>query len=320
MDHLTKREIIASIFIVIAGCCWGMIGFFSRSLSDVNLNSIQISMLRALVSSVSLLLMILVTNRNKLRVRIKDIWLFIGSGVLSIAFFNICYFVSIRENTLSLAAILLYTAPSFVVIMSNIVFKEKITRQKLFALIISFAGSFFAVGVFSERIQTTTFGLAVGLGSGIGYALYSIFSRIALKKYNWLTVITYTFLFATMALLPFSKPMEVYKVISHTPTVVVSILALGWFSTLLPFLLYTKGLEHLEVGNAALLTFVEPVVATLVGVIAFHEKITVFSIGGVLLIILSLIILNTKFKVPAPPVATVEYEKKEVLELDMDRE
>lgn len=292
MDHAQKKEISASTFIVIAGCCWGMLGLFSRPLSDANLDSVQISMLRSLVSSVSLLFISLVSDRNKLHICVKDIWLFIGTGILSIAFFNICYFISIRENTLSLAAILLYTAPSFVIIISKFIFKERITKQKLLALVLSFVGSFFAAGAFSVKFQTSAFGLAVGLCAGIGYALYSIFSRVALEKYNWFTVITYTFLFAAAALFPFSKPMEVFKVIEHTPAVAASILALGWFSTLLPFLLYTKGLKHLEAGKAALLTFVEPVVATLVGIAAFHEKVTVYNIGGISFIILSLVILN----------------------------
>lgn len=303
MDRLNKPQNIATFFIIIAGCCWGVIGLFSRSLSNVGLNSTQISLLRSMVLSVTLLLLLSVTDRKKLRIYLKDIWLFIGSGVLSIAFFSVCYFISVEENTLSLAVILLYTAPSIIIVMSRVFFKEKITRKKLSSLIISFMGCFFAVGIFNESVQTSSFGIMVGLGSGIGYALYSIFSRIALKKYNWITVITYTFLFATIALLPLSDPLEIYTVIRATPSVLAPTLALGWVSTLIPFVLYTKGLEHLEVGKAALLTFVEPLVATMVGVIAFQEEITVFNLGGVLMIILSIIILNVKYGVTNPNVA-----------------
>lgn len=294
MGYLNKPQIIASILVIIAGFCWGMIGLFSRTLSNINLNSIQISMIRSLVLALTLLSITLITDRKKLRILLKDIWIFVGSGVMSIAFFNVCYFISINENTLSLAAILLYTAPAFVIIMSRLVFGEQITRKKLSALILSVVGSIFATGLFSESISTNIYGLAVGIGSGIGYALYSIFSRIALKKYNWLTVITYTFLFATLALLPFSQAAEVFRVITTSPEVIASTLALGWVSTLLPFVLYTKALKNLEVGKAALLTFVEPVVATIIGVLAFNEVMTIFNIGGISLIILALAILNKR--------------------------
>ena len=288
---------------------WMLLGndwFFSRSLSSVHLNSIQISLLRCVIAGTVLIIMLLITDRIKLHILLKDIWMFIGTGVLGLALFNICYFISIGENTLSLASILLYTAPSFVVVMSSVLFKERITRQKLLALIISFTGCFFAVGVFGESLQTTIFGLAVGLGSGIGYGLYSIFSSIALKKYNWLTVITYTFLFASAVLLPFAKPIEIISILSNNPNVIASTISLGLFSTLLPFLLYTKGLEQLEVGKAALLTFIEPVVATIVGVVVYQEKVTIFNTGGVLLIVLSIMILNTKSNITTDQESLVE--------------
>ncbi len=309
MEHLKKNEVFASILIVIAGGCWGMIGLFSRALSEAGLESLQIGALRVLVSFGSLLIIILATNPNQLRIRLRDMWLFIGSGVLSIAFFNVCYFMSIEENTLSLAAIILYTAPSLVILMSKIVFKEKITGKKLASLTLSFAGTFFAVGMFSHRIETSLYGMIVGLGSGLGYALYSIFSRIALRKYGSVTIMVYTFFFASMVLLPFSNPAKIYDVMVHTPTVLISLFALGWLSTLIPFWLYTKGLEHLEVGKAALLTFVEPVVATITGVVAFHEALTAANSGGILLIILSLVILNIKFKIPIHQTASKDYNK-----------
>jgi len=294
MNKFQKREFIATVFVISAAFCWGLIGYFSRPISGKYFSSVQLSMLRSLITLVVLCLIIFLFDKEKFKVKIRDFWIFIASGVFSIAFFNICYFISIEKNTLSLAAILLYTAPSFVMIMSYFIFKEKITKQKWIALILSFLGLFFAVGILGGEIQTSILGLLVGLGSGFGYALYSIFSRIALKKYHCLTVTIYTFLIATICLIPFSEPYQIIETIAQQPKTIFNLLALGIVSTLMPFLLYTKGLENLEVGKASLLTFVEPVVATLVGVIAFKEKMTIFNISGIILIISSIMILNIK--------------------------
>ena len=152
------------------------------------------------------------------------------------------------------------------------------------------------MGLLNSDIQTSKIGLMAGLGSGFGYALYSIFSRIALKKYSWLTVLFYTFFFATIFLLSFSNPIELVSMVVADTRILVSTIVLGLFATLLPFLLYTKGLEYLEVGTAAILAFIEPVVATIVGIVIFNETITIYNIGGVLLIIISLIVLNMKTK------------------------
>jgi len=299
MDSINKKKIKATIYVLLAGICWGVIGIFSRKLSVVNINPVQIAMLRSLITFISVFIISIIIDKKSIIIDLKDIWIFMGSGILSIAFFNICYFISITKNSLSLAAILLYTAPSLVVIMSYVFFKEKMTKQKVWALIIAFIGLLCAVGLFNSDFQTSIVGLMVGLGSGFGfgYALYSIFSRIALKKYSWLTVLFYTFFFATISLLPFSNPIELISVVVVDFRVVMTILSLGLFSTLLPFLLYTKGLETLEVGTAAILTFIEPVVATIVGIVIFNEAITISNLGGILLIIISLIILNMKSKV-----------------------
>jgi drug/metabolite transporter (DMT)-like permease len=251
-------------------------------------------MLRSLVTAVSLVFVLCIVDIKRLYIDFKDIWMFLGSGILSIAFFNICYFISIEKNALSLAAILLYTAPSFVVVMSRFIFKEALTRQKIVALILSLAGMLFSLGLIGSSVQVTVVGFLVGTGSGIGYALYSIFSRLALKKYNWLTVTFYTFLFASLSMLPLSRPIQIIKMIGAGSGIRGSILALGLISTLCPFLLYTKGLECMEVGKASVLTFIEPLVATLVGILVFHEQLTISNVIGMMLIISSIVVLNLK--------------------------
>lgn len=285
---MKKWGYLAPILVILAGICWGVIGIFTRKLSEANLDAIQITELRCLVASLILIIFLLITDRKKLSISIKDFWMFIGTGILSIAFFNICYFFCIQISTLSIACILLYTSPCFVMIISCIVFREMFTVQKFISLLISSLGCAFVVGIFAEKLQISALGLIVGLGSGLGYALYSIFGRIALKKYSWLTVITYTFLVASIALLPFCHPYEVYRAIINSSSVAIRTVFLGIFSTLLPFLLYTKGLEHMETSKAALLTFVEPVVATIVGAIIFKESFSTYNTVGIVLIMISI--------------------------------
>ena len=73
-------------------------------------------------------------------------------------------------------------------------------------------------------------------------------------------------------------------------------LLLGFLSTLLPFVCYTKGLAHMETGKAAILTFVEPVVATILSTAVFMESFTTNNAAGIVLIMASLFILNFRFK------------------------
>ncbi len=283
----TKR--LALVMVVVAGICWGVIGIFTRQLYSLGLNAVQITLARCIITAVSLSLTLAFKNPEGLKINIRDLWMFLGSGILSIAFFNICYFLCIQVSTLSIAAILLYTGPCFVTLMSALFFKEAFTKAKLLALVLAFTGCALAVGIFMETPQTTLFGILVGIGSGFGYALYSIFGKVALKKYNGMTVTTYTFIFASLALLPFASPINLVVTVAGNSIGIISALVLGLGSTLTPFLLYTKGLEHLEPSKASLLTFVEPLVATIVGIVVFEEALNIFTIGGIFMIIASLV-------------------------------
>lgn len=288
---------IAPFLVILAGICWGIIGIFTRTLSDNGFSSIQITASRCIVTAICLTIYLIVVDKNKLKIDIKDIWYFIGTGIGSIVFFNICYFLTIQETTLSVAAILLYTAPCFVVILSAVFFKERITIQKVIALIIAFTGCVLITGILGgQPVKLTTLGLLTGIGSGVGYALYSIFGSIALKKYHTVTVTTYTFIVATLSILPFSRISHMTDIIIKSKIVIANVLLLGIVSTLIAFLLYTKGLQNMEAGKASVMAFVEPMVATIAGILLYKEQMNIQNMLGIGLIFISVILLNVKFK------------------------
>lgn len=296
MDRLSQKywRILAPLLVICAGALWGIIGVFSNFLSKVGLDALQISGLRSLVAGTILFFFLLLTNRVYLYIKLKDAWIFIGTGVFSIALFNIFYFICISRSSLAIASILLYTAPSFVILLSYFFFQERLTMQKTIAIVLAFLGSLFTTGFIGggDGNIITIGTLLIGLSSGITYALYSIIGRVALKRYNWLTVITYTFLFASLALFPFLKIRNVLNIIFVNNYVGLNITLLGGLSTLLPFLLYTKALEHMDTGKASILTFVEPMVATIIGITVFKEIFTKYIAMGILLVISSMILIN----------------------------
>lgn len=99
-----------------------------------------------------------------------------------------------QQTSLAVAALLLYTAPVFVMLMSLLCFGEAFTRTKALALLLTFSGCACVTGVFGSSLTLTLSGLLYGLGSGFGYALYSIFGKYAVRKYSSLTITAYTFI------------------------------------------------------------------------------------------------------------------------------
>ncbi|MDO9522357.1 MAG: EamA family transporter [Methanocorpusculum sp.] len=300
--HSVSETRLASFLIILAAIFWGTIGIFTRELLASGFTTVQITGARCAVTAICLVGCLLVLDREKLKINLKDLWMFIGTGILSIVFFNICYFTSIQYLTLSMASVLLYTAPFFVMLMSLFLFHERMTVQKGLALILAFGGCVLTAGIVGGDIGTiTAVGILVGLGSGFGYALYTIFGRVALKKYHPLTITTYTFVVAAVGILPFCNVAEMVGLSVENPGVLPYILILGILCTVLPYFLYTKGLKHVEGGKASVMAFVEPMVATLIGIFLFHEQMTLLNMTGVILIFAAIVLLNRRSRSSVAP-------------------
>ena len=218
--------------------------------------------------------------------------MFVGTGICSIVVFNILYFQTAQLVSLSMTAVLLYTAPCFVLIFSMLIFHERLTAQKVTALAFAFAGCVFTAGIIGGSGDFNMLGFAMGVGSGVTYSLYSIFGKFALRKYHALTVTFYTFLFAGVALLPFCAPWHIVEVAARFDEGLWYMLGLGILITLVPYFLYTQGLRGLDAGVASVIAFIEPMVATIAGFIVYDEEVTIFGLLGIAMILFSVILLN----------------------------
>ena len=276
---LPKSGYFAMVCILIAGSLWGCLGLFNRHLSALGIAPETVVMLRNLGACLILGLIFLVYDRSIFRIRLRHLPIFLCSGLISILFFTLCYFRSQQVSSLAVAAILLYTAPTFVVILSALLWKERITKRKLAALVLAFLGCCFVAGILNGALTLTPEGLLLGIGSGLFYSSYTIFGRFALKHYQPFTVTFYTFPIAGIGSLFMTSPGDLSTTF-HSP--------MG-----IPCLLYTKGLSDLgDSGKASILASVEPVVASLVGIAAFGEPMTLGVVLGLVCILASVYILR----------------------------
>jgi len=232
-----------------------------------------------------------VKDRSVFRVRREHLKYFLGTGIVSVVLFTCCYFTCQRVCSLAVASILLYTAPSFVVVLSAILWKEPITKRKLLALALTLMGCACVCGVFAGNLNVTAAGVLLGLGAGFFYALYCIFGRYALAHYDSMTVTVWTFLFAGPASLVLVKPAEL-RIAFSAPLSWGMAVCLVVFSTVLPYLFYTKGLAKVESGAASIMASLEPVVASLVGIAVFHEPMTGLTALGIALVLSGVVILR----------------------------
>jgi drug/metabolite transporter (DMT)-like permease len=287
---------LALLFIGAGASLWGIIGIFVTYLYEIGFTPTQVVAVRALSATMFLVIYVLFKNPQLLKINLSDSKYFVGTGIFSIVLFNWCLFSAIEETSISIASILLYTAPAFVTIFSRLLFKEALTTRKILALFITFIGCSFVIGILPNMDEPISlYGVILGLGSGLFYSLYSIFGKFALKKYDSLTVTVYTFLFATIAVIPFSGLWSVLPLFSGIK-VWMYIIGLGFLSTMLPFIFYTKGLNTIESSRASIIATIEPVVASLMGFLIFHEKLNLWQYLGIIMVIVAVVIVQESTK------------------------
>lgn len=292
MEDTQRKTDRGGMALVLAGAVlWGLIGLFNRTLMEAGLSPESIVLVRNFGGMLVLALVLFFKDRSVFRVAPKHLVYFFGTGVVSVVFFTWCYFSCQQQCSLAVAAILLYTSPAFVVILSALLWKDKLTKAKAAALALTFIGCACVTGVLSGGMTITPQGFALGLGAGFFYALYSVFGRYALAHYGPYTVTLYTFLFAGLASLVFLKPRELAVGLGE-PRLLAVALGLVVVCTVLPYLLYTAGLARVESGKAAILASVEPVVAALVGILVFHESMTPAAGLGVACILAAVFLLR----------------------------
>lgn len=299
--HKKRSGALGPTLIILAGIFWGSMGIFVRHLAEYGFTPIQIVCIRVVLAALLFCIIQLIIDPKGFRIALRDLPLFLGLGLGSILFFTVCYFTAISMMTLSTAAILLYTSPIWIMLMSLLFFRERLTGRKVVALLLAFGGCVLVSGISGGGM--TLLGLLVGLGSGIGYGLYSILGTVALRRYSPYTVTTWTFIIAAIGSVCISHPAEMVATISAAP----SLPALVGFSLLtalvtavIPFLAYTLGLRTVEASKAGILATVEPMVATLFGILVFSEPLTLMSGLGVLLILAAVVILNISTKKTTP--------------------
>ncbi len=285
MDRGSRR-------VLLAGTMLGIISIFIHRLSKCGLSPIQISAVRIILSGVIYTVYLFFYDKQQFLIRPKDLWMFLGSGVLGLMAFSSLYIFTAARGGAAVAVVLIYLAPAIVMVLSVWFFKEKITPVKLAAMGLSFIGCLFVSGLVGGSQRMDMIILGTGILSAFCYAFYTIFCRIALKHYSSMTLTVYTFIFAAFAMLLVIDPKQTASLIVADPHLIIWCMGISLICCVIPFFLYNIGLQELDAFRAAVFITAEPIVGACTGMIVFHEDHGTLKILGILLILAAVVLLN----------------------------
>ncbi len=288
-----------TLMVLASAVLWGTYGSMATVLMNMGLARNALTLLRFLVTAGSMGLLILARDRSLLHIKKKDLPLFLANGLLSLFFFFYCYTAAIRITKVATAAALLYTAPAIVMVLSALLFREKMTPGKVLCCLLAVAGCALSSGLGNDLLSgaaqqdagLSPAGLLFGLGAGLGYALYSIFSRMILDRgYAVYTNLFYSFGIGLLGQLVFSCADGSVLQLAQAPARLGLGLVCAFLTGPLAYYLYTTGMKGMETSRAARLAAVEPATAALLGSFLLRQPLSPAEALGVAMIVGSVLL------------------------------
>ena len=280
---------------IIAGIMFGSTGIFVRTLTQNGIDSTTLLFLRFSIAIVPLLAALLLTDKNLINIDFRDIPLFLVCAICIIGL-NLCYNESMITVPLSLAAVLLSLSPIFVLVFAYILFREKITHQKLICMILAILGCLLMTGFLENNTRPIPLlGIMSGIGAGLFWAVYLMASKKSMEDGNHIfTILFYAIIFITIALIPFSNFNQISNFISINPPLTILFLILhSTFSFALPYILSTLSLKYMDSGiSSILLSGAEPFAALIFGFLIYSEIPSILMFCGFLITMISMLKLS----------------------------
>lgn len=277
-----------------AGVCWATTGIFGTVLFRQGIDPLLVASGRLSLATLGFFLLLFFKYRSDLRLKPAELPRLLLYGFVGVALFNVFYLQAINLLGVSVAVVLLYTAPAFVILFSRIYLKEMIIPIKVVALLFTLAGVVLVAGVYDlERWMLDLPGIGLGVGAGLTFALTTVFSKLSLRHHSHLTV-TFYFVVIGALFLAFLRPPWLLLQEALSPATGLSLLALAFISTFLAYLLYIGGIKYLEAGRASIVAAVEPLAAFSMAALFLGERLIPLQYVGFISVIAAVLLLVAK--------------------------
>lgn len=292
-----KAATTAVIGVIFSSLMFGMLGMCTRYFqNDCGLSSSDVVVIRLTVSGLGLLIILALFAREHLKITKRDIPFMFIFGLFKFLT-DVTFFFAQGTTSLCLATLLQMTAPYFVMVLSLVIFRERITIPKLIAMCVGSMGCVLVTGILFGEVNARTEGILAAIFSGLCISLFFIGNRMAIDRdIRPTTMLLYTTLFADLIALPFAVTHGDSFAVIMNPKGIGIALAFGLIMTLVPYYLLTWSTLHIEPTIISMISVLEVGAAAVVGYLMFNEDLTAFHIMGIGLVILSIILINVKLR------------------------
>jgi drug/metabolite transporter (DMT)-like permease len=307
---MRKSEIQGYLYILIGATLWGVSSVVAKSLFNIGLLPAELVQIRLTLATLTLLLILLIFDRKRTIISLKDIPYFLVLGFVGVAGVQFTYYYTISKIHVGPAVLIQYLSPIWIALYAFIFQKEPLTKGKIVALLLAILGCYFTVGGYRmDLLRLNRIGIVSGLISSLFFSFYALYGEKGLKKYDPWTLILYGFGFGAVFYWILISPMKVITE-GYSFKIWMAFLYIAIFSTLIPFGLYFKGIERVRATRASITATWEPVVAGITAYFVLGEVLFPLQVLGGIGVIAAIVLLQMA-KEKVAPSTPIEIRQKE---------
>ena len=276
------------IAILIAAAGYGTASIFGKLAFAQGLDTFTVLTVRYSLAALVMWFYLLASRQHQPVQKTERPWILLAALFGNILI-PILYFQGLERLPISLFAILSYTYPAFVILISWAILHEKLGGHQWTALILTMAGC--AVMYWSQGLRYDPLGVALAFGASFSYSLYILGIARYLSKMNPARAMTYTITTAAVVFLLTGLLTGRLQLPSPAGWVMLSMMAI--FSTAAASIAFFTGIQIIGPSRAALISTVEPVFTIILAMVVFQETIGGQQALGAGMVILALLVLHT---------------------------
>ena len=260
---------------------FGTLGLFVR---NIPVSSGELALYRAILAALLIAVFLIVTKQKIPFANIKkEVPLLLASGV-AMGINWILLFEAYKYTTVSAATLSYYFAPVIVTIVCPIIFHEKLTRKQIICFIMSTLGLVMITGIGDIGGGSDFVGILFGLGAAVFYATVILLNKF-IKNVEGIHRTFLQFISAIIILIPYVLSTSGITLGNLNSIGWVNLLIVGLIHTGVTYCMYFSSLKELPGQKAAILSYIDPLVAVLISVTILGETITLWQmIGGFLIL------------------------------------
>lgn len=277
-------RLIGVLLVALSAACFGTNAIFARMAYDTGTNPGTFLFIRFLIASPVMLIIMMARGRTIPRGKLLISLVLIGG--IGLAGTTFCFYTAIQLAPVNLVIVIAYMYPTIVTLLSAAFLRQPITSYKIAALLMTFLGILFIIGLDSGGYFL---GIILAIITAIFYSLYLIFGSLSIQRAGPFSASTVIIL-SSMAIFGIVVGVQGPQL----PAAVsgwVAIVASALISTVLGLVVFFAGLKRIDTANAAIISTLEVVVAVALAIVILGETISWPKIIGGCLIISAVVLL-----------------------------